>query len=213
MVPAPHEPALEAVRLGAVNYLTKPVDADRVLAAFGGPQPCVSAPLCLPVNPSHARARALKRQTRLRLRCDNFLRDFCVPLGYALGMSLVRSRVSMLVGVLLASTVVALSAHLKVEKTLPETGATVEAAPKELRVWFSQNPTLPISGLSLEGPNGKVELGKVAAGQTDGKADRSLMAEITGTLAPGKYTASWKTSGNDGHIMTGTFEFTLKADR
>lgn len=26
--------ALEAVRLGAVNYLTKPVDADRVLAAF-----------------------------------------------------------------------------------------------------------------------------------------------------------------------------------
>lgn len=34
--------ALEAVRLGAVNYLTKPVDADRVLAAFdpdGAPPP------------------------------------------------------------------------------------------------------------------------------------------------------------------------------
>jgi two-component system response regulator RegA len=34
--------ALEAVRLGAVNYLTKPVDADRVLAAFdpeGAPSP------------------------------------------------------------------------------------------------------------------------------------------------------------------------------
>ena len=29
--------ALEAVRLGAVNYLTKPVDADRVLAAFDAP--------------------------------------------------------------------------------------------------------------------------------------------------------------------------------
>jgi methionine-rich copper-binding protein CopC len=126
-------------------------------------------------------------------------------------MILVRSRVFLLVGVLLAGTVAALSAHLKVEKTLPESGATIEAAPKELRVWFSQSPTLPVSGLALEGPNGKVEMGKVAAGQTDGKADRSLMAAITGTLAPGKYTASWKTSGNDGHILTGTFEFTLKS--
>lgn len=38
--------ALEAVRLGAVHYLTKPVDADRVLAAFmpsDGPAPEVPA--------------------------------------------------------------------------------------------------------------------------------------------------------------------------
>lgn len=133
-----------------------------------------------------------------------------MPLSYAQRMSLVRSRL-FVVGVLLASAVVALSAHLKVEKTLPESGATIAAAPKELRVWFSQNPTLPVSSLSLEGPNGKVEMGKVAAGQTDGKADRSVMAAIVGTLAPGKYTASWRTSGSDGHILTGTFEFTLKA--
>jgi methionine-rich copper-binding protein CopC len=133
-----------------------------------------------------------------------------MPLSYALRMSLVRSRMFVLVGVLLASAVVALSAHLKVEKTLPESGATITAAPKELRVWFSQNPTLPVSSLTLEGPNGKVEMGKVAAGQTDGKADRSVVAAIVGTLTPGKYTASWKTSGSDGHILTGTFEFTLK---
>jgi methionine-rich copper-binding protein CopC len=128
-------------------------------------------------------------------------------------MILVRSRVFLLVGALLVSTVVALSAHLKVEKTFPESGATIEATPKELRVWFSQNPTLPVSGLALEGPSGKVELGKVAAGQTDGKPDRSLAAGIAATLAPGKYTASWKTSGNDGHIQTGTFEFILKASQ
>lgn len=45
--------ALESVRLGAVNYLTKPVDADQVLAAFDGPD--VSAET-LPVEvPSLAR--------------------------------------------------------------------------------------------------------------------------------------------------------------
>jgi methionine-rich copper-binding protein CopC len=135
---------------------------------------------------------------------------FGVRVGYAVRMISVRARVSLLVGVLLAGTVVAVSAHLKVEKTFPESGATIELAPKELRVWFSQSPTLPVSGLALEGPGGKVEVGKVAAGQTDGKADHSLVAAISGTLAPGKYTASWKTSGSDGHILTGTFEFTLK---
>ncbi|MBK8791988.1 MAG: response regulator [Holophaga sp.] len=31
--------AMEAVRLGAVHYLTKPADVDDILAAFGGPGP------------------------------------------------------------------------------------------------------------------------------------------------------------------------------
>jgi methionine-rich copper-binding protein CopC len=126
-------------------------------------------------------------------------------------MNVSRFRVPAIAGILLATLVVGLSAHLKVEKTLPETGTTIEVAPKELRVWFSQSPTVPVSSLTLEGPNGKVDVGKVAAGQTDGKPDRSLTAVITGSVVPGKYTASWKTSGSDGHIMTGTFEFTVKA--
>ena len=53
------------------------------------------------------------------------------------------------------------------------------------------------------------QLFEVAAGQADGKPDRSLVAPIVGELEPGKYTASWKTSGNDGHILNGTFEFTV----
>jgi methionine-rich copper-binding protein CopC len=103
---------------------------------------------------------------------------------------------------------VALSAHLAVSKTFPVTGGTITTTPDRLQVWFTQAPTMAVSALSLEGPKGKVELGKVAAGQADGKADRSLVAPIVGKLEPGKYIGSWKTSGNDGHILTGTFEFT-----
>jgi two-component system response regulator RegA len=42
--------ALESVRLGAANYLTKPVDADQVIAAFEGRevQPESTAPLVVP---------------------------------------------------------------------------------------------------------------------------------------------------------------------
>ncbi len=105
---------------------------------------------------------------------------------------------------------VALSAHLKVEKTFPESDATVSSVPDRLQVWFSQAPTVPVSSLSLEGPNGKVAVGKATAGKMDGKTDRSIVAPITGTLSAGKYTVTWKTSGSDGHILTGTFDFIVK---
>lgn len=105
---------------------------------------------------------------------------------------------------------VVLSAHLKVEKTFPEADATVTSAPDHLQVWFSQAPTVPVSSLSLEGPDGKVTVGKAAAGKVDGKADKSLVAPITGTITAGKYTVTWKTSGSDGHIQTGTFDFIVK---
>lgn len=118
-----------------------------------------------------------------------------------------------LVGLVLALAVANLSAHLAVSKTFPATDSTVTTTPDHLQVWFTQAPTVPVSALSLEGPKGKVELGKVAAGQTDGKADRSLVAPISGPLEPGKYTATWKTSGSDGHILTGTFAFTYAPAR
>lgn len=114
-----------------------------------------------------------------------------------------------LAAVLLVSGV-ALSAHLKVEKTFPESDATVTSAPDRLQVWFSQAPTVPVSSLTLEGPDGKVTVGKAAAGKVDGKLDRSLVAPITGTITAGKYTVTWKTSGSDGHIQTGTFDFLVK---
>lgn len=67
-----------------------------------------------------------------------------------------------------------------------------------------------LSCLTLEGPSGKVALGKVTARMAEGKADHSVVAPVVGTMAPGAYTVSWKTSGADGHMLTGTFEFTFK---
>ncbi len=111
--------------------------------------------------------------------------------------------------VLLAAAVAGLSAHLKVERSMPEADSTVTVAPTQLRLWFSQQPTVPISSLTLEGPDGKVATGKAVAGQTDGKLDRSLVAPVTGSLVAGKYTVTWRTSGPDGHIQTESFTFTF----
>lgn len=115
----------------------------------------------------------------------------------------------MRIGLFVLAMTIAVSAHLKVERTFPEADSTVAAAPGHLQVWFSQAPTIPVSSLTLEGPNGRVTTGKAVAGQADGKPDRSLVAPVTGTLTAGKYTVTWKTSGPDGHIQAGTFEFTF----
>ncbi len=115
-----------------------------------------------------------------------------------------------LLPLLLIAGVVSLSAHLKVEKTFPAADSTIAAVPDRLQVWFSQPPTVPVSSLVLEGPGGRVTVGKAAAGQQDGKPDRSLVAPITGTLTAGTYTVTWKTAGADGHIQTDTYVFTFK---
>lgn len=118
-------------------------------------------------------------------------------------------RLLRLLPLLCVAGVVSLSAHLKVEKTFPATDSTVTTAPERVQVWFSQAPTLPVSSLTLEGSGGRVTLGKVTAGLDDGKPDRSLVAPISGSLAAGTYTVTWKTAGADGHIQTGTFAFTF----
>ncbi len=112
--------------------------------------------------------------------------------------------------VILFACVAVVSAHLKVDKTFPVSDATVATAPARIQVWFSQAPIVAVSGLVLEGPAGKIELGKVAPGMAEGKADNSVVAPVVGTVAPGVYTVSWRTSGADGHILTGTFQFTVK---
>jgi methionine-rich copper-binding protein CopC len=38
----------------------------------------------------------------------------------------------------------------------------------------------------------------------------NVMAPIVGKMADGKYTVSWQTAGDDGHVQKGTFSFTLK---
>ena len=115
----------------------------------------------------------------------------------------------LLAAVILAG--VTLSAfHLRVEKTLPVEGATITIAPKQIQIWFSEAPTLAVSGITVTGPSGKVALATLTLGTSGDAPDRSVVAGIKGQLSPGTYTVAWKTSGKDGHMLTGTYQFTLK---
>lgn len=118
------------------------------------------------------------------------------------------TRLSLALAIVASAAVFA--SHMALEKTFPADKAIVAQAPKQIQLRFSAAPTLAVSSITLTGPSGKVALGKLALGKAGNEPDHSLVAEVTGTLAPGKYTASWRTSGTDGHMLTGTFEFTFK---
>lgn len=108
------------------------------------------------------------------------------------------------VTVALAGTVV--FAHLAVRKSLPQKGATLTTSPASVQVWFTQEPEMDKSGLTLSGPQGPVALGSVKAGP-----ERSLVASVSGKLTAGAYTLTWKTAGDDGHVLTGTIPFSVAA--
>jgi copper resistance protein C len=98
-----------------------------------------------------------------------------------------------------------LAAHLDVVKTMPADKSTVADAPSRVQIWFSQQPSSRVSRLEMKGPGGDVPLGEVEIN----REDRSIGAPVAGTLARGSYEVSWRTAGDDGHVMRGTFTFTL----
>jgi methionine-rich copper-binding protein CopC len=96
--------------------------------------------------------------------------------------------------------------HNRLMKAEPGVDSTVAASPKQVRLWFKEVPELAVSSIKLADAAAKpVATGEVQA--TDEKT--SIAAEVPSTLAPGKYTVTWKTAGVDGHVIRGSFGFTV----
>lgn len=106
---------------------------------------------------------------------------------------------------LVASAAVA-TAHLRVQRTLPEAEAVLAESPRQIQVWFNQAPDPAISRLTLDGAAGAVALGETAV-----QGDKSLLATLPSELEAGAYTVRWRTAGDDGHTQRGDFAFTVRA--
>jgi copper resistance protein C len=101
-----------------------------------------------------------------------------------------------------------LSAHIKLTRSAPAADAVLESPPDVLQIWFSEEPLLPLSGMTLTGPGGPIKLEPVRPG-----SERSLVAKVGVTLEPGAYRVAWKTGGDDGHVISGTVSFSIKPKR
>ncbi|HEU4560422.1 MAG TPA: copper resistance CopC family protein [Longimicrobium sp.] len=96
--------------------------------------------------------------------------------------------------------------HLHLLRSAPAADSTV-ASPAVVQLWFSEAPQVAVTSVRMTGPNGNaVRIGRVRTG-----ADRSVVANVQGRLAPGRYSVAWRTMSRDGHAMRGTIPFTVVA--
>jgi methionine-rich copper-binding protein CopC len=111
------------------------------------------------------------------------------------------------VGVLLVAGPFAstLLAHNQLLKTDPAAQATIKAAPARIQFWFGEKPDMTVTKVVVKGPSGIVDT------TVHPVSEKVLAADFKGKLAPGQYTVSWQTAGDDSHISKGVFNFTVAA--
>ena len=97
--------------------------------------------------------------------------------------------------------------HLRLTKSIPAKDTVLTTAPAAVQLWYSEVPQLRLSSVTLTGPNGAVELGKVTADSIDAKL---LVAPVIGSMGPGSYSIAWRTASSDGHAIRGTIPFTIR---
>ena len=96
-------------------------------------------------------------------------------------------------------------AHANLVSSVPAKDATV-GAPKMITLHFSEALEMKVSGFKLTDLDGNpVAMKTVAAPDA-----KSLAATPANPLAPGLYTISWTSMGDDSHKMNGTVSFTVK---
>jgi len=95
-----------------------------------------------------------------------------------------------------------LSAHTKAAASTPADGSTV-AAPTELRLEFPAEVRL--MGVMLQNEAGD----EIRIAAVPGEAARVFTIAIEESLPPGRYLASWRSVGDDSHVVSGEIRFTV----
>jgi len=96
-------------------------------------------------------------------------------------------------------------AHGVIEKSEPAAGAVVAAAPREVKIWFTESVDLRFSSIEVSHTESarRVDLGDVKI-----NADRSVSVSVQPDLPRGAYRVMWRAyTPSDGHAANGQFTF------
>jgi len=105
---------------------------------------------------------------------------------------------------LLMGSVTQTQAHAFLDHAEPRVGATVLAAPVEVKLWFSQEIEQAFSTVNVRDAKG-ARVNK-ASSRVD-VADRTLLRVSLEALPPGAYTVVWRVVSVDTHVTEGDFVF------
>lgn len=94
-------------------------------------------------------------------------------------------------------------AHSRVDRTVPEDGATIVAAPDALGFNFAADIRLTrVELIHQDQPSVRLDLGEQ-------KSFAQEFAIPFQDMGPGHYRIEWRGLGVDGHAMQGAFSFTV----
>jgi hypothetical protein len=96
-------------------------------------------------------------------------------------------------------------AHAYLDHASPLVGSTVNAAPSEVRMWFTQALEAKFTAAQLRSSSGQV----VATGGVDAADPKQIVIHVR-ALPPGKYKVFWKVLSVDTHRTEGSFGFEVK---
>ena len=97
------------------------------------------------------------------------------------------------------------AAHSLLLESTPAAGATLPAAPRELRLRFNNRIEKPLSRVRLLDGKGAVQ---TVALHTEGTAPDWLSGPLP-PLGPGRWRVEWQVLSTDGHVVSGRFEFNI----
>src|SRR2546423_489843 len=98
-------------------------------------------------------------------------------------------------------------AHAHLKRSEPAAGSKVTSSPQLIRLWFSEQPELSMTLISLRDANGKVWV--LAGPQKDPTDPLAVSVRVSESLPAGRYAVAWRTAASDGHPSHGTFGFIL----
>ena len=98
--------------------------------------------------------------------------------------------------------------HLKLKQSFPAKDTVLAKSPDAVRLWLTEKADLPATKITVTtDAKAPVPMAKPARGT---EADAPIEARFTQPLAAGRYTVAWKTMSKDGHVVSGTFSFSVK---
>ena len=98
-------------------------------------------------------------------------------------------------------------AHLALRRSTPSEGAHLAAAPRTLKLTFTEPVELSFARLRLIGPS-DTEVPITSPRQPNDSA-QIIFADVLGPLVGGVYRLEWQVAGTDGHPVRGTISYVV----
>ncbi len=101
--------------------------------------------------------------------------------------------------------------HLRLKHAFPAPDTTLTASPDAIRLWLSEPADLAATRIGVADAEGvAVPVAKLTRGP---QRDDPVVARFEAPPGDGRYTVTWRAMSRDGHVVDGTYRFTVRLAR